>query len=575
MLDGASLRSPSGPAVASLFHRALAAVFLIAWASLGSQISLLVGSRGLLPLGDFVAAARAEGTLSLSAFPSLLTLAPGDHFLVGGVVAGLVLSLVGLAGWRPRTCAAVQTFWYLGYATACRSFLGFQWDNLLLECGLLATFLPAGRPAPWAHLLFRALLFKLYFESGLAKWQSPLHDWRDGSAMTFYYETAPLPTALAWYAHHLPRGWHVFESYATLAIELLLPFAIFGPRRARLSAAAAFTLFQVINAATASYGFFCYLTGTLHLFLLDDLDVIAMRQRIGHRLDGWWVRAWRRQSPSVTETPPQVASEPAPPGAERRGRSPGRRIVAGIGLGAWAVVSLIEAWFHFGDPAAGLAPALVPVLEWSQTFRVVNAYHLFAAVTRERIEPEIQIQSLADGAFTPFHLHYKPGEPLQRPVFVAPHQPRVDFLLWFYGLGYQGRRQPAYVAELLARLCEEPAAVAPLFESALPTAPTAVRVAFWDYRFTSAAERRATGAWWTRRAVGSTEPIVCAPVPTSALTPRSPPGPHFPPRPARLRGTCAGRAADRRPGSPTARRGAGDSTGSGGRSSDACHEPAA
>src|SRR5256885_8382782 len=45
----------------------------------------------------------------------------------------------------------------------------------------------------FAHLLLRVLLFKLYFESGIAKWQSGLHDWHDGSAMTFYYETAPLP----------------------------------------------------------------------------------------------------------------------------------------------------------------------------------------------------------------------------------------------------------------------------------------------------------------------------------------------------------------------------------------------
>ena len=53
-------------------------------------------------------------------------------------------------------------------------------------------------------------------------------------------------------------------------LELVLPFAIFGPRRARLFAAAAFTLFQIVNAATANYGFFCYLALALHVFLLDD-----------------------------------------------------------------------------------------------------------------------------------------------------------------------------------------------------------------------------------------------------------------------------------------------------------------
>ena len=79
---------------------------------------------------------------------------------------------------------ALSTALYLSYALACRVFLSFQWDNLLLECGLLAAFLPADRAAPVVHFVFRALLFKLYFESGIAKWQSPLRDWHDGSAMT-------------------------------------------------------------------------------------------------------------------------------------------------------------------------------------------------------------------------------------------------------------------------------------------------------------------------------------------------------------------------------------------------------
>ena len=69
----------------------------------------------------------------------------------------------------------------------------------------------------------------------MAKWQSPIGDWHDGSAMTYYYETAPLPTWLALYAHHLPAWWHHLESRLTLVLELVVPFAIFGPRRARLS----------------------------------------------------------------------------------------------------------------------------------------------------------------------------------------------------------------------------------------------------------------------------------------------------------------------------------------------------
>jgi hypothetical protein len=405
---------------------------------------------------------------------------------------------------------ALQTFLYLGYATACRAFLGFQWDNLLLEAGLLAAFLPVDRPAPLAHFLMRALLFKLYFESGLAKWQSPAGDWRDGSAMTYYYQTAPLPTALAWYAHHLPAAWHHFESYATLVLELIVPFAIFGPRRARLLAAVAFTGFQLINAATANYAFFCHLAVALHLFLLDDGDVV--------RFLGWWRSAAARVRslvPWLRIQQARVTAGVTRPAWRSRLAARARPIASLLGAGAWLALSGAQALFHFGglDGSDALSRALIPALELSQTFRVVNTYHLFAGVTRERIEPEFQVQ--VDETWTPLAFKYKPGPTQRRPSFVAPHQPRVDFLLWFYGLSF-ARAQPAYVAGLLGKLCDDPAAVATLFSDESRRdlqrqAVRAVRIVFWDYRLTTSDERRATGDWWHRREIHGTPPLTCRP----------------------------------------------------------------
>ena len=48
------LPSDSGPRIARLFHSLLALNLLVAWVSLGSQIQLLVGSRGLLPLAPLL-----------------------------------------------------------------------------------------------------------------------------------------------------------------------------------------------------------------------------------------------------------------------------------------------------------------------------------------------------------------------------------------------------------------------------------------------------------------------------------------------------------------------------------------
>jgi len=91
------------------------------------------------------------------------------------------------------------------------------------------------------------------------------------------------------------------------------------------------------------------------------------------------------------------------------------------------------------------------------------------------------------------------------PDFVAPHQPRVDFQLWFYGLSFR-RGTPTYVRTLLERLCTDPAAVQELFTKPLPPAPTAVRIQFWRYHFSPRGQPR---AWWTRELAATTEAIEC------------------------------------------------------------------
>jgi hypothetical protein len=176
-------------------------------------------------------------------------------------------------------------------------------------------------------------------------------------------------------------------------------------------------------------------------------------------------------------------------------------------VAAYLGLSTTEGLMHFGRSPA-LAADLAPLHEVVGPFRLVSTYHLFAAITRERIEPELQT---SDGAaWTAHDLRHKPGDPMRAPHLVAPHQPRVDFQLWFYGLAY-GRGTPPWVGELLRLACRDPEAVAPLFREALPARPAAARMAFFRYHFTTPEERRATGAWWKREQVGATQPLRCAP----------------------------------------------------------------
>src|SRR5258705_2867534 len=71
--------------------------------------------------------------------------------------------------------------------------------------------------------------------------------------------------------------------------------------------------------------------------------------------------------------------------------------------------------------------------EFLAQFRLVNPYGLFAVMTTER--PEIILEGSADGhTWVPYEFRYKPGRLDRRPAFVAPHQPRLDWQLWFAAL---------------------------------------------------------------------------------------------------------------------------------------------
>jgi hypothetical protein len=491
----------SGPLVARTFHRALAAIFFIAFLSLGSQIDVLIGSHGLLPAEAMMNGLRARG-VDFWSFPTLFLFDASDAALHAGIWEGALLSVLAFFGVLPRVCFAFLTLLYMSYTNAAQVFLFFQWDFLLIECGFLAVFLPRDRPARIVHILFLVVFFKLYFESGIAKWQSHLKDWNDGSAMTYYYETAPIPTRLAWTFHNLPAAWHHFESYATLALELVVPFFAFCPRLLRLSAAVLLTGFQLVNLSTANYGFFCYLALALHLFLLDDRDLERVRGFLRRALlpKAAELPRWRRGLAWLCDRATRGVPEKVPPWPPALSTA-----VAGYAAAFTVTLSVMSAGASFArSPWWNEATAEVRGLY--DPFHVVNTYHLFGHITRDRFEPEFQTSNGTD--WTAHVMHYKPGPVDRPPPLVAPHQPRVDFRLWFYALGFR-QGPPAYVRTLLDRMCSEPERVQPLFVDALPPAPTAVRIAFWRYHFTKPEERERTGAYWKRELLGTTSPLSC------------------------------------------------------------------
>jgi hypothetical protein len=159
----------------------------------------------------------------------------------------------------------------------------------------------------------------------------------------------------------------------------------------------------------------------------------------------------------------------------------------------------------------GIAVALPPPFSLAeavvQPLRLVSSYGLFAVMTTSR--PEIIIEGSDDGAeWKAYEFEYKPGDPRRRPRFVAPHQPRLDWQMWFAALDrYESN---PWFASLCRRLLEgSPPVLALLAYNPFPDRPPQfVRAVLYDYRFTTFATRNSAGDWWQRTRIDLYSPVL-------------------------------------------------------------------
>ncbi len=491
LLWGGRLERPEFQLVRWSFLRALAVIYFIAFVSLWVQVPGLIGEEGILPAADLMSQAHAAveangvGIDRFRLLPTWCWFGVSDGFLQFQCAAGATLAVLLMAGTAPPICLALMWTLYLSLTSVGREFLGFQWDNLLLEAGLLAILFaplqllprpsrerPPSRMVVW---LFRLLLFKLMFLSGVVKLASGDEAWRDLTALTFHYETQPLPNWIAWHVHQLPVWVHKGSCAIMFAIELGAPFLIFAPRRPRMLGGLALALLQLLIIVTGNYTFFNWLTLALCLMLLDDFalarllpkKLTALYSAPARRSGGvgWRWKRWR----TVTIAPLVVLI---------------------------ASVSTIQLWSALG-PLPHWTEPVTGVYRWISPLRSVNSYGLFAVMTRER--PEIIVEGSNDGQeWKPYEFRYKAGDVNRRPGFVAPHQPRLDWQLWFAALG--DVRQNVWFVNFCIRLLQGSPEVLDLLESnPFPDQPPRyIRAQLYDYRFTTYAEKAQTGAWWTR-----------------------------------------------------------------------------
>jgi len=328
--------------------------------------------------------------------------------------------------------------------------------------------------------LFGWLLFRLMLGSGAVKLASGDPTWRDLTALSFHYETQPIPNPIAYYAHHLPAAINKASTAITLAIELIAPFMMLGPRRVKLVAATLFIALQAVIAFTGNFAFFNLLSAALCVFLVDDQT---------------WSSVARRFRSELPRYGPRAAA--------------GRGFRHAVAVAA-AVVIVPVSLFAFTSSLGLLMPGwqiAAPMAEIVAPLRSVNSYGLFAVMTISR--PEIIVEGSNDGVtWTGYEFKYKPGDVTRRPPWVAPHQPRLDWQMWFAALGsYQDNR---WFAALCARLLEGSASVLTLLarDPFGGHPPRYVRGVLYQYRFASRETRRRDGIWWTRERLGDYSPVL-------------------------------------------------------------------
>ncbi len=466
-----------------MFLRGLSLVTAVAFLSFWLQLDGLIGSQGILPAAKLLEAAKSQlGSGAYWSFPTVAWLASSDRALHAWCAAGVAVSLAAFFGALVGPCLLAAWALYLSFGSVAQEFLGFQWDILLIETllvgalwapwSLRSRFELEPRPPAAGLWLARLVLFRLMLGGGVVTRGSHDQTWRNLTALWWHYETQPLPTWVAWYAHQLPHGVQKASAAAMFAIELGAPGLLWLPRRPRALGCALLVGLQALIALTGNYTFFNLITVLLCVTALDD-------EQLSKVLPRWLISRL-----------PEPSTRPQPRRAWVR---LGNGLAVAIAL--LGTVPLTSMLFHWNPKP------LLAAYRAIQPLRSVNGYGLFAVMTTRRLE--ITVEGSQDGVdWREYRFPYKPGDPNRRPGFVAPHQPRLDWQMWFAALGTC--QENRWFVMFLSRLFEGSKPVLGLLANdPFPEGPPRyLRTRAYDYHFTSFEQGRKSGAWWRREPAG-------------------------------------------------------------------------
>ena len=264
-----------------VFLRLVGIVYFVAFLSLAQQVIPLIGENGLLPAENYLNAVEPQFESKWDAFvrvPTLFWMGISDSGLSLLAWLGVLLSLIIVIGFANVPLMSFIWFLYMSFVHIGQVWYGYGWEFQLLETGFLAIFIvplidvrpfpryPPPVPVIW---LLRWMAFRIYLGAGLIKIRGD-ECWRDLTCLIYHYETQPIPNPVSPWLHFFPVWFHKLGVLWNHFIELVVPFFVFWPRHARLTAGVLLVSFQIFLIISGNLSFINWVTILPVIACFDD-----------------------------------------------------------------------------------------------------------------------------------------------------------------------------------------------------------------------------------------------------------------------------------------------------------------